>query len=292
MKRHKYREKMIVTLQGKNRELKEKRKKQYIILEMYQKLHDQLEERTKAEIEHIRRKDSMIMIQSRHSAIGEMIGNIAHQWRQPINAIGIIIQDFADAYAFGELNEEYFNRKLEIIDNLILYMRQTIDDFKNFFNPSKEKIDFEISEILNRAVEFVSCTFSARNIAYNVDIKENVQSFGTPNELFQVIINIMNNAKDVFQTKAFPSPFINIELGRSGNMAYLKFQDNAGGIDPDIIDNVFDPYVTTKLESKGTGMGLYIVKHIIELNFEGEISAANISNGACFTIKIPLFQPN
>ncbi|MCF7920167.1 MAG: tetratricopeptide repeat-containing sensor histidine kinase [Candidatus Cloacimonetes bacterium] len=292
LQRHNLRKKRIELLQKKNLELEEKRKKKHIVLDMYQKLQQQLQERTNAEIDHIRRKDSMIMIQSRHSAVGEVIGNIAHQWRQPINAIGIIIQDFADAYEFDELNEEYFQKKMKVIDNLIYYMEQTIDDFKNFFNPAKEKLVFNVSEILKRAVEFVSCTFSARNIAYNIEVKDDFFCYGTPNELFQVIINIMNNAKDAYQPRNIAAPMIRLTAEINDGMGCLIFQDNAGGIDPAIIDDIFEPYITTKEASKGTGMGLYIVKHIIELNFNGKVFAENIEDGACFIIKIPVVERN
>lgn len=286
IKKHNYE---IHILSIKTKELEEKREKKRIVLEMMQKLQIQLKERIDSEIEHIRNKDSMIMVQSRNSAMGEMIGNIAHQWRQPINAIGIIIQNFADAFEFDELTEDYFNKKTNTIYELISYMEQTIDDFKNFFRPAKENETFDVGKVLNRAVEFVSCTFQARNIDYQLDVQDGIFMNGISNEFFQVIINIMNNAKDAFQIRQTPNPNIKIELGKySKENGYIVIQDNAGGIEDDIIDEIFDPYITSKESIKGTGMGLYIAKHIVNMRLNGEISVENKNDGAAFIIKFPI----
>ncbi len=290
VRRKKYRKIQINTLLEKNRILEDQRQKTTIVLNTLQKMKIHLENQISKEVKHIREKDSMILIQSRNSAVGEMIGNIAHQWRQPINAIGILIQDFADAYEFGELDEAYIQEKVVVINNLIEYMNQTIDDFKNFFSPDKREINFAASEVVERAIDFVACSFSARNIDYNITIDQDFTTFGSENELFQAILNILNNAKDAFQENEIKQPQVRIDLSIFENTGYITIQDNAGGVKEDIIENVFEPYVTTKTERKGTGIGLYIVKNIVEINFTGSIQVENLDGGARFTIKLPIYS--
>jgi signal transduction histidine kinase len=291
-KRRKTRRLQIETLERKNQLLREERIKTDVVVNMLQRLKSQLENQIDKEVKHIRERDSMILIQSRNSAVGEMIGNIAHQWRQPLNAIGIMIQDFSEAYEFEEFNDKYIGEKISIIDNLIVFMEDTIDDFKKFFSPDKTEIPLKASEIVQRAIEFVSCTFNARNIIYDIKLIEDFVTFGSENELFHALLNILNNAKDAFVEKKISNQSVIINIYTSQDFGCIDIIDNAGGIDSSLIDNIFEPYVTTKKQSNGTGIGLYIVKYIIEKHFSGSVSADNTSTGARFSIKLPVYAYN
>lgn len=245
-----------------------------------------LEKRVEEEVAKNREKDMLIAQQGRLAAMGEMIGNIAHQWRQPLNAIAVIIQNFPEAFQFGDMDEAYINAKVEKLMSIISFMSQTIDDFRNFFRSDKVKQNFNVSQTLHKAISFVEANYKNKNIEIIVDAEEEVFINGYSNEYAQVVINLLNNAKDILIERNIEKPLIRVTLKSSNNKSVLTVSDNGGGIPEDIIEKIYEPYFTTKEQGKGTGIGLYMSKTIIEKNMLGKLTAKNLNDGAEFKIEI------
>ena len=218
--------------------------------------------------------------------MGEMIGNIAHQWRQPLNTLALRVQDVPMALEFGELNKEYAKKLSDESMEIIQYMSQTIDDFRNFFKPSKEKIRFNVCENLQTMIKIVSGALSANNIELKItDCDKDIFMFGFPNELNQGIINIVNNSKDIIKERNVKNGIIEIKVQKRESLVIISMLDNGGGIADNIMDKIFEPYFTTKFASKGTGLGLYMTKMIVE-SMDGRIYARNTKYGAEFVMEI------
>lgn len=260
----------------------ELREKQNQLLEMNQSL----EKIIKKEVASNREKDLMLIKQSRQAAMGEMIGNIAHQWRQPLNALGLIIQNIDEAYRYNELTPDYFGSKITKINELIKYMSQTIEDFRNFFRPDKEKQQFSVKEVIDRTISFIEASFKSHDIGLVFSLKDDISIYGFPNEYAQVLINILNNAKDVVLERKVQNPRVTIELSSAGTRSIVEITDNGGGVPEEIIEKIFEPYFTTKQPSQGTGIGLYMSKTIIEKNMNGRLSVSNTTDGAKFRIEV------
>jgi PAS domain S-box-containing protein len=249
-------------------------------------LNKNLEIKVKEEVEKNREKDKMVFQQARLAAMGEMIGNIAHQWRQPLSELGIIIFSMKKSALqsnFEQLNEQYEHGK-----RVINGMSQTIEDFRNFFRPEKHKDIFFIKDAIHEIISILAGSLIRAKIHIRVQARKTIKVFGYKNELSQAILNIINNAKDAFKDTNIKKRTIVMSVKKEDKFVYINIKDNAGGIDEAIIDKIFEPYFTTKHASLGTGLGLYIVKTIIENSMQGEITAENRDGGAFFTIKIPL----
>lgn len=245
-----------------------------------------LEQRVSEEVARNLEQEHLLIHQSRLAAMGEMIGNIAHQWRQPLNTLGLLLANIKDAHAYGELTPDYLEQEAEQGQRLILKMSATIDDFRNFFKPNKEKQAFRLAQKVQDTLEIVSATLHNHNIEVVVEGRKDLLAFGYPNEYSQVLLNLISNAKDAVLERNAKRGRIVIHLDRSGDRAELKVRDNAGGIPPHLLAKIFDPYFTTK--AKGTGIGLYMSKVIVENNMGGTIEARNVQDGAEFTITCPL----
>ena len=215
-----------------------------------------------------------------------MIDYIAHQWRQPINTLALIVQVLRDTYHDGECNSEYMDETVERIMNLIMNMSQTIQDFRNFSRPDLEMKPFDLKEAVNKTLILVGDSFKAQNIQVDMQAQEDLVVTGYPNEYSQVLLIILNNARDALIERTVASPRIEINLFREGGMTVATISDNAGGIPDEIFDRIFDPYFTTKDDEKGSGIGLYMSKAIIETRFYGKISARNTDQGAEFRIEL------
>ena len=230
-------------------------------------------------------KQEKILIQkSKMASMGEMIGNIAHQWRQPLSQLSGLFIDIEWAYDYKELNKKYLQNRVEEASDLLEYMSKTIDDFRNFFNPNSIKEEFIIKHSVENAIKIVKSTFDFHNIELIINIDESLKIEGFKNEYSQAVMNIISNAKDVFIDKKIQNPQIKIYIRKTEKIA-LCIEDNAGGIDEDIIDKIFDPYFTTKYEY-GTGIGLYMVKLLIEDKMNGSIFVKNSTDGAIFFIEV------
>ncbi|MEY4504315.1 MAG: hypothetical protein RL154_608 [Pseudomonadota bacterium] len=227
-------------------------------------------------------------INERFAQMGQMIAAIGHQWKQPLqlSSLHIIEIEFLLNENAGTINKG-IKTELDKIQVLINYMASTIDDFKNFFQPSKTLKYFNAVQMISSIVKMIGKQFEYEDIAINISGDEDLKFFGKENELKQVIINILNNAKDAFESVEYNSKKIDIALLKRDSFAIIEISDNAGGIAQNIIDSVFDQFFTTK-GSEGTGFGLYICKTIIEDSFNGSVKVSNFEGGAKFTISLPL----
>ncbi len=274
-------EKKEKELEKLNATLEERIKKQTLKLE---ELNKNLEKRVQKEVEKNREKDRIMFQQARFAAMGEMIANIAHQWRQPLSELGILL--FKLKNAFKNRDEEEFERDYARFKTVISRMSKTIDDFRDFFKPSKEKEEFCIEDTIAEAIFIIKETLKSHNIKINFNNKQCIIIKGYPNELLQVILNIINNAKDVLISKDQKVKKIDIKVSKIKDKIQITICDNGGGIKEEIMDKIFDPYFTTKHNKQGTGIGLYMSKKIVEQN-GGLINVINKKDGACFIIKLP-----
>jgi PAS domain S-box-containing protein len=241
-------------------------------------------ERTKL-IEEKAKQDNMLIQKSKMAAMGEMIGNIAHQWRQPLSQVSGLFFDIESAYDYKELDKKYLSQRVEEANDLLEYMSKTIDDFRNFFNPNSKIEDFFVTVALSNAINIISSTLKFHNIELEIDCSETFHVNGYKNEYSQAIVNIISNAKDILVERKIQKPKIKIYNKEVDGKETLFIEDNAGGIEEDIISRIFEPYFTTKRDY-GTGIGLYMTKLIIEEKMKGSISVENSEKGALFAIRI------
>ena len=254
-------------------------------------LQEKVEEQAKINME----QQQLMFSQAKMAAMGEMIGNIAHQWRQPLTVLGLLIQDLEDAKSFGDLDDAYLHGMVEKSMTQIQFMSKTIDDFRNFFQPNKLKERFDMAEMVNKTVDIVGVTLQNHGIRLEYDgiEKGRYLILGYRNEIQQVLLNLMNNAKDAVcahrgSIGSEVDKWVRISLSGDEASVVLSVEDNGGGIPEPILERVFEPYFTTKEESQGTGVGLYMSKMIIEQNMHGKLEVENHPLGACFKIILPL----
>ncbi|MDR3345772.1 MAG: PAS domain-containing sensor histidine kinase [Campylobacteraceae bacterium] len=250
------------------------------------KLNQNLKEQISLEVEKNREKDKMMFQQARLASMGEMIGNIAHQWRQPLSELGIILFTIKKLVLKNDVTQ--LEKQYKYAKSVIERMSKTIEDFRNFFKPTKSKDDFLMSDVIGEVLSILEGSFIRENVHIDVKVSKTLKIFGYKNELSQAILNIVNNAKDAFKDKNIDNRTINITVNKKRNFVHINISDNAGGIKDEVIDKIFEPYFTTKHASSGTGLGLYIVKMIIENSMKGEVIVANKEDGASFEIKIPI----
>ena len=247
---------------------------------------ENLEERIFSEIEEKTKQEKLLIQQSKLASMGNMIGNIAHQWRQPLSEVNAILMNMKVRKEHDDLSDEEFEQSVEECDIIMSYMSDTISDFQNFFKPSKEKTRFSLQEECKKASYIIESSLKYNGIEFQIDIEDDCEVFGYPREFSQAILNILSNAKDVLKQRDIEKPYIKLTLKEGKRYAVVKIEDNAGGVRSKIIDRIFEPYFTTKQRSKGTGIGLYMSKIIIEDNMHGFINVRNSKNGAIFTIRL------
>ncbi|MEA3553687.1 MAG: cache domain-containing protein [Campylobacterota bacterium] len=226
------------------------------------------------------RKDKILHEQAKLAAMGEMIGAIAHQWRQPLNALSLNIQSLDDDYDDGLIDKKFIDKFIDTNKTTIKFMSNTIDDFRNFFRIDNEKIKFSIKESIQSVINIQSSQLKFLNISLNIKGND-FDIVGYESEFKQVVLNIINNAKDEITNNNIKNGKIDILLKNN----QIQIKDNAGGIPLEIMDRIFEPYFTTKKQGQGTGIGLYMSKMIIEEKSLGTLSAKNDTNGAIFTIR-------
>jgi CHASE3 domain sensor protein/signal transduction histidine kinase len=248
-------------------------------------LRDETIERLRA-TEALREKEQMLIQQSRQAAMGEMIGNIAHQWRQPLNTLGLTIQQLSLYHDLGEFTKEFLENSVGKAMQLIQHMSNTIDDFRNYFKPDKEKIEFKVQEAINSTLSLIEDSFKSQHIGVELVTTGDPVIHGYRNEFAQVILNILNNARDVLTEREIRDPKVWLAIGSENGRAVVTIADNAGGVPKEIVDRIFDPYFTTKGPQTGTGVGLFMSKTIIEKNMGGRLTVQNTANGAEFRIKV------
>lgn len=253
-------------------------------------------ERLKLEEER-RIQENLLVQQSKLASMGEMIGAIAHQWKQPLNAIYLMCQGLRESFVYNELDEAEVERFVGDTMKQVEFMSQTITDFRSFFLPSKDKRAFALKEALTEMYGILAPQFVKNEISVQITQEDhgNIVAYGYPNEFKQVALNIMNNARDAIESRIAKGENIvgRIEVKisqtdkRVGDYACVRIEDNGGGIPKDLLKTIFEPYFSTKGD-KGTGIGLSIAKMIIENNMEGKISVHNEKEGAVFEILLPL----
>ena len=236
-------------------------------------------------IEEKSKQENMLIQKSKMAAMGEMIGNIAHQWRQPLAQVSGLFFDIESAYDYKELDKKYLSQRIDEANDLLEYMSKTIDDFRNFFNPNSLDEDFLICDAVENALNIINSTLKYHNIKLEIDCHETCIIHGYKNEYAQVVVNIVSNAKDILNEREIKEPKIKIYTKIIENKPVLFIEDNAGGVEEKIKDKIFEPYFTTKYEY-GTGIGLYMTKLIIEEKMKGSIIVKNSESGAVFVIKV------
>jgi signal transduction histidine kinase len=271
-------------LQNFNTELEEKVKEKTSEL---RELNDSLEIKVKEKIDELRAKDKILQIQSKQAVMGEMISMIAHQWRQPLSTITLQIANLQFKRLLGQdLSSEKIDEALGEISDTIIYLSDTVDDFQTYFHPDKEMVEVEVNELLQKAVNFTS----SRTKNNHIDIKMcddcSYTIFTYPSEFIQVVLNILNNAIDVLHTSKVQNPTIWIDVESNDRKILVHISDNAGGIQEDVIEQIFEPYFSTKGKN-GTGLGLYMSQMIVQKQFSGQIDVKNTEDGTMFSIKVP-----
>ncbi|MDD5284306.1 MAG: PAS domain-containing sensor histidine kinase [Desulfuromonadaceae bacterium] len=251
-----------------------------------QALNRSLEMRVADALAVSREKERMVMQQSRFSAMGEMVAGISHQWRQPLNMLGMSVQALHLAHAKGTLTEEFMKLHYKKSLDVLKYMSQTIDDFRNFCRPDEDLHPYRLDEAIGKIVDFFVA--SVNDIAVTTDACSRSTIYGHYNELSQVMFNILNNSRDAVRERNICNPSIEVTVTRDNDANQIIVTDNGGGIPEQLIDRVFDPFFSTKDPSKATGLGLYLVKSIVEKIMEGSVSAKNTESGAEISITLPL----
>jgi signal transduction histidine kinase len=268
-----------------------------------------LENEVAEEIAIRTRSEQILVQQSKMAAMGEMLGAIAHQWRQPLNALGLIIQNIRDAHDHGELDQSYIDGTIQRAMSQIRHMSHTIDDFRHFFQLDKDAVSFDTMLAVRDVLSLFSAQLNANEIDYQLtchtsgntytrvedisDCPENTMK-GFRNEFEHVILNLINNAREAIIEKRAKHSVIQDERGlisfdfcHIDGKIIIAVGDNGGGLPENILSRIFEPYYTTKDPSKGTGLGLYMSKVIIEDHMLGKLTAKNSNGGAVFTIELP-----
>jgi len=250
-----------------------------------QELNATLEQRVKREISKNEEKQKVMFWQSRLASLGEMLANIAHQWRQPLTELNLTLFSMKKAALKrddAEVEKLYSDSK-----NVIQNMSTTIDDFTNFFKPNKAQEYFKIADSINESLSILEQLLEKEMVSVKVDI-DVIEVFGIANELSQVLINLLKNSVDAFVNSGVLIREIKISVKCDGEFASIEFEDNAGGIKEKSLYKIFEPYYTTKHKSQGTGLGLFMSKMICEKGLDGSINVESKKSTTIFTIKIPL----
>ncbi|GFO64485.1 sensor histidine kinase [Geomonas paludis] len=237
-------------------------------------------------MEEVRRQEQLLTQQSRQAALGEMVGNIAHQWRQPLNALGLLVQQPLLFHELGQLDREFLEENVAKSMAIVRHMSQTIDDFRNFFRPDKEKLRFKVADEVAKVLSLVDGSLQSLGVSLRVQQQGDPEVDGYPNEFAQVLLNILVNARDAIAERGVAAPAVQVSIAEQAGRAVLTVTDNAGGIPEEILPRIFDPYFTTKGPQAGTGVGLFMSKTIIEKNMGGLLTACNVDGGAQFRIEV------
>ncbi len=254
-------------------------------------LNENLQREVEKKVQEIRKKDQVLVQQSKLAAMGEMIGAIAHQWRQPLNYLALNIQLLEELAQNEELSPEVVEDFAKKMMNTIQFMSRTIDDFRSFFRKDKEMVVFDLKAEIEKTIELMSMQLKDRGIRIITNLQP-VKVKGFKNEFRQVILNLITNARDAIEERMRRESIeglIEVELYREGNKAVIKVKDNGIGIPDEIKERVFEPYFTTKEEGKGTGLGLYMAKEIIQ-RMNGEIHFRSTSEGTEFIIEMRVYD--
>ena len=267
----------------------------FYISKVLEKLFSKYKKEVLNQIKANRKKDTVLAQQSKMAAMGEMLQNIAHQWRQPLSLISTVSSGVKFNKEHGIASVESLSDSMDRINESTSYLSQTIEDFMDFFNPNKKLVHFNLDTTINKVINLLELQFKQNSIEIILKI-DDIKIYGYENELIQVIMNICNNSRDELVKSSLSEKLIFIKTHTEENKVFITVKDNAGGIDDKIIDRIFEPYFTTKHKSQGTGIGLYMSQEIIVKHMKGELYARNIMfshnnreyKGAEFTIVLEL----
>jgi len=259
-----------------------------------EELNEKLEDRVFEAVKKIREHEEMLLFQSKSAIMGEMLEMIAHQWRQPITSIGMISNNMLFNIVISEdenLDKDLFKEELEDINKQIKYLSSTIDDFRSFFKESKTKEKVLVNDILQKSISLTKKQLEQNSI--DIEVKSTCSDLVIctyKNELTQVLLNLIHNSKDAFETQEIENKQIIINSFTQDKKLIIEVKDNAGGIDKNVMTKIFQPYFSTKKDKNGTGLGLYMSKIILQKHLSSEIAVVNQDNGALFSITMPLNQ--
>jgi len=252
-------------------------------------LNRDLADRVREETEKNRQKDILLLNRTRLAAMGEMIGNIAHQWRQPLNALSILLANMRFEYeAACEVESPELLASHATAGEILRKMSATIDDFRNFFKPDKQREAFAVVEAIGDALLLVEASLIQHGVKVRFTARKNPRVFGFRGEFSQVMLNLLGNAKDAILASRRTGGQLAIRVMERHGRAVVAVTDNGGGIPEAALPRIFDPYFTTKAETGGTGLGLYMSKIIIEEHMQGSLTAANTEGGTRFSVRVPL----
>ncbi|MFH0709795.1 MAG: ATP-binding protein [Pseudomonadota bacterium] len=272
---------ILLSIAYKNRRLDELVLRRTNELEAFnQRLQDEIEKA----VEKNRTQEKILMQQAKMAEIGSMVESIAHQWRQPLNILGLSMTKLSLSCSFGRMED--MEKTIEIVEQQIQYMSQTIDDFRNFFKHDRVQSKVNINHIVGEVETLLGPLLASKKITLIRDIDPDITVLVYPNELKQVLINLVNNAREAIEQSKNTERVIHISCENNSRFCTISIEDSGGGVPLHVMDKIFDPYFTTKFESQGTGIGLYMAKMIVEKHFLGKLSVHNTAKGACFEIRL------
>jgi C4-dicarboxylate-specific signal transduction histidine kinase len=267
---------IILSIQD-DTEQKESLEKAYAQVDLLQNIKQYYIESAMEKTQLLKTQDSLMINQAKLAAMGEMIGAIAHQWKQPLAKINSIVIDIQTLFS-GERKTQLLGKKLDQIEELTMQMADTIEDFRNYINPQKHKEIFTFDAIFHDAFKMFSSAAESNNIQINTDFIEEISLYGYKKEFIQALLIFFNNSKDAFKDNNISNPIIQITTQQIRNNKIIKITDNGGGIKEEILKEVFEPYFSTKKHKGGTGLGLYMAKLLIEDSMHGKLKIASIHN--------------
>ncbi len=254
--------------------------------QLLQELNTNLEHKIADALSEAQEKERAMLHQSRLARVGVMLSMIAHQWRQPLSEISAILMELETASKFKKVDPQMIGEAVSESNKQIDFMSHTIDDFRNFFKPDKTKVDFSIAASCDEALSLADAAIKNAQIALTTSVITDSSIHGYEREFAQVILNLITNAKDILVQREVIDPQIEVTIDRGEGDVLVTVEDNGGGVKEEEMEMIFEPYFTTKSSAKGTGLGLYISKMIIENNMNGELSVINTSTGALFSVRI------
>lgn len=252
--------------------------------------NQELVQKLQAALERYLDQENILLHQTRQAAMGEMVSILAHQWRQPITAIGLGVDNILmDMMLSEHLDMHELKENLHLIRDQVNYLSQTIDDFRDFFLPDRDREEVMLRDCIEAALNVIETNLLHHGIQIEKTYGDTNPFLLYKNEMVQVILNILKNADDVLLERNVSNAVIRLQTVEHEDTIEVSICDNAGGIPAEIIHRIYEPYFTTKNEHNGTGIGLYMSKTIIEEHCCGKLQAKNVDNGACFTIILPKF---
>ncbi|MDA7817495.1 response regulator [Sulfurimonas sp.] len=251
---------------------------------------DFLEEKIQKEMILREEKESLLLQQNKSSEIGHMVGVIAHQWKQPLNYLNMLIEDIGLEYEYQPLSKEYINDFIKKGTSKVEFLTTTMDNFLNFYKSENTSKTFLVSHVVNEIISFLNIPYKALGISIIVEVQNDFKISGIENEFQQVVLNLITNAKEAFDGLNKADSQIVIKIDSMDNIGSIQILDNATGFDTSKIDKIFDLEYTTKQD--GNGIGLYLVNKVITQRFNGSIEALNLNNGACFKITLNIGKNN